>query len=232
MRSFDPRDYAHIHHTRLTEVPHDGVLRYLTFFNRERLIIYSHHALADVLVTNCYAFQKPAFLADPMRIILGNGLLLSEGEEHRVQKKALLPAFSRQRINDMFPIFCDKARKSAVGISAALAVHNGYEIDIGNWASRYALDVIGLAGLGQDFGAIEDENNSLVETYRTVFGQSKVQRIIFFCRGLVPSMLLEALPSCTSFYIHPPSLSRHHHRKTCFGEYRNHAEGRYSINCY
>src|SRR4051812_23709787 len=72
--------------SRLTEVPHNGIIRYSTFFKRERLIIYSPKALADIFVTNCYVFRKPAFLADPMRIILGNGLLLSEGEDHKIQK--------------------------------------------------------------------------------------------------------------------------------------------------
>lgn len=95
---------------RLTSVSHWGVVRYLTFFNQERLVVYDPASLADLLVKNCYMFRKPSFLADPLRIIIGNGLLLSEGENHKIQKKSLQPAFTSQTISDMFPIFCDKAQ--------------------------------------------------------------------------------------------------------------------------
>ncbi|KAJ5083645.1 hypothetical protein N7456_013072 [Penicillium angulare] len=177
----------------LTKVKHDGLVRYLTFFNRERLIVYSPRALSDIYVANCYAFHKPSFLTNPMRVILGNGLLVSEGDDHKFQKKGLLSAFTRQRVDALYPVFCQRASETIQEMRMAMKQNEGV-LDIANWASRYALDVIGSAGLGKDFGAIKDENNSLVKVYKKVFKVSKQQRIIFLLNTFLPWWLLSNLP--------------------------------------
>lgn len=182
---------------RLTSVPHDGIIRYFTFFNRERLIVYSPKALADIHTTECYSFQKPAFLANQMRVILGNGLLLSEGVDHKVQKKGLMPAFTRRRIDALYPLFLSKVQETVHAMTASINNINnggGKDMEITNWASRYALDVIGVAALGNDFGAIQDDANPLVKTYNAVFKVSKQQRIIFLLNSFLPWWLLNNLP--------------------------------------
>lgn len=67
-------------------VPNHGIIRYLDFFNLERLAIVSPAALADVLVHNCYDFEKPPQLRKGISRILGMGLFLAEGEVHKVSK--------------------------------------------------------------------------------------------------------------------------------------------------
>lgn len=69
-------------------VPNQGLIRYLDFFNLERVAIVGPAALADVLVHNCYDFEKPPQLRKGISRILGLGLFLSEGEVHRVRKLA------------------------------------------------------------------------------------------------------------------------------------------------
>ena len=70
-------------------VPNQGMIRYLDYFNLERLAIVSPAALADVLVHNCYDFEKPPALRKGISRILGNGLFLSEGESHKVSELRL-----------------------------------------------------------------------------------------------------------------------------------------------
>ena len=66
------------------EVPNDGILRYLNVFNQERLLIISPKALAEVLATKNYDFRKPAQVRNGLGRLLGIGILLAEGEEHKV----------------------------------------------------------------------------------------------------------------------------------------------------
>ena len=66
------------------EVPNDGILRYLNVFNEERLLITSPKALAEVLATRNYDFIKPAQMRNGLGRLLGIGILLAEGEEHKV----------------------------------------------------------------------------------------------------------------------------------------------------
>ncbi|KAJ5353955.1 hypothetical protein N7541_006519 [Penicillium brevicompactum] len=79
-------------------------------------------------------------------------------------------------------------------MTAALSSEADSEIDISNWGSRYALDVIGLAGFGKDFGAIKNESNSLVKAFHSMFHVTKQKRVLFFLGSLLPWKLVRKLP--------------------------------------
>jgi hypothetical protein len=68
----------------LETVPHNGLIRYRHAFNRERVLVASPKALGEVLVTRNYEFIKPPQLRNGLGRILGVGILLAEGEEHKV----------------------------------------------------------------------------------------------------------------------------------------------------
>lgn len=67
-------------------LPNSSLIRYLDFFNFERVTVVSPAALADVLVHNCYDFEKPPQLRKGISRILGLGLFLSEGDVHKVRQ--------------------------------------------------------------------------------------------------------------------------------------------------
>jgi len=60
----------------------------MDFFNAERLLICSPKALGEVLVKKNYDFVKPARFRRAFSRILGEGILLAEGEEHKVSVNA------------------------------------------------------------------------------------------------------------------------------------------------
>lgn len=64
--------------------PNNGIIRYLGLFNAERLLICSPKALGEVLVKKNYEFVKPSLFRRIFSGILGEGVLLAEGEEHKV----------------------------------------------------------------------------------------------------------------------------------------------------
>ncbi len=66
------------------EIPNEGIIRYLYYFNGERLAVVGPTALAEVLVHKSYDFEKPALLRKGVSIALGMGLFLAEGENHKV----------------------------------------------------------------------------------------------------------------------------------------------------
>ena len=65
-------------------VPNDGLIRYMTIFNTERVLVTSPKALAEVLTLKSYEFTKPPQLQQGLGRILGIGVLLAEGDEHKV----------------------------------------------------------------------------------------------------------------------------------------------------
>jgi len=78
--------------------PNDGILLLRGVFARNRLLITKPNALADVLVNNAYDFKKPRPIRDFLRHVLGNGLIIVEGDVHKFQRKHLLPAFSFRHV--------------------------------------------------------------------------------------------------------------------------------------
>ncbi len=75
---------------------HGDVVRFR--LGGEEMFLVSHpEAIRDVLVTQQRSFKKGRAL-ERARVLLGNGLLTSEGDFHRRQRRLMQPAFHRQRI--------------------------------------------------------------------------------------------------------------------------------------
>lgn len=183
---------------RANTIPNDGLIRYLSLFNMERLLVTSPRALAEVLVTKNYDFVKPAQIRFSIGRILGNGLLLAEGDEHKAQRRNLLPAFAFRHIKDLYPVFWDKARESVEAMTQqVLRDSDGGRtavLEVGAWASRVTLDIIGVAGLGRDFGAVRDPGNPLSQAYWRVFQPSRQARLLGLLGLVFPARLLHRLP--------------------------------------
>ncbi|KAK5132899.1 hypothetical protein LTR04_004812, partial [Oleoguttula sp. CCFEE 6159] len=181
-------------------VPNDGLIRYKFLFNKERVLLTSPKALGEVLVTKNYEFIKPPHLRSGLGRILGIGILLAEGEEHKRQRKLLSPAFAFRHVKDLYPLFWSKSIESVAAMTASIKQASGTTekpsniIEIGNWASRATLDIIGVAGLGQDFHAIEDPDNELNQTYRSLFSPGRAARVLQLAGMFLPFWLLKRLP--------------------------------------
>lgn len=67
------------------EIPNDGIIRYLDMFNSEIIFPVSPKALAELTVHKAYEFIKPPQLISGLGRILGVGLFLAEGDEHKVR---------------------------------------------------------------------------------------------------------------------------------------------------
>jgi hypothetical protein len=93
----------------IDSVPNDGLIRYLGMLNQERIFPTSPKALAEVLVQRNYEFIKPRNVREGIGRILGVGILLAEGDEHKVQRKNLMPAFAYRHVKNLYPVFWGKA---------------------------------------------------------------------------------------------------------------------------
>ncbi|KAH9876657.1 hypothetical protein J1614_003789 [Plenodomus biglobosus] len=67
-------------------------------------------------------------------------------------------------------------------------------VDIGEWASRATLDIIGLAGMGKDFDSLSNPDSKLNATYRQIFSGNRGARIIQVLLSLLPHWVAVSLP--------------------------------------
>ncbi|CAI6331935.1 unnamed protein product [Periconia digitata] len=180
----------------IESVPNDGVLYYRWFFNEPRVLVTSPKALAEVLVQRSYEFVKPENVRSGLGRLLGVGILLAEGNEHKRQRRALMPAFSFRHIKDLYPVFWAKSTEMTDSIAKAIQTDpsGSNVVEIRDWASRATLDIIGIAGMGQDFNALQDPTSELNETYRTIFNPGAGARLLQVVAILLPQWFLRILP--------------------------------------
>lgn len=98
----------------------------------------------------------------------GDGIAVAEGEEHKAQRRKLMPAFKHQHIKGLYPTFWAKAGEALRAMTTSCESGNTDVVDIYEWAGRCSLDVVGATGMGVEFGAILDANNPLVQSYAQI----------------------------------------------------------------
>ncbi|TID14200.1 cytochrome P450 [Venturia nashicola] len=66
------------------EVPNQGLIRLRLLFNTERLLLTTPEAYKQLLVDNHHQIHKPEAPVFAISHLIGNGLIVAEGSEHRV----------------------------------------------------------------------------------------------------------------------------------------------------
>lgn len=190
----------------MEEVPNDGLIRYLAFCNGERVFPTSPKVLQEVMHTKAYIFQKAPMVRKSIGKLLGmQGMLFSEGEQHKIQRKHILPAFAYRHLRDLIPIFWEKSLELSKAIENDLRTkqdteaekQTGVVIEMSQWLSRSTLDIIGSAGFGYEFNCVknDDDSNELVKAYRKVFSPaSKTVQIIRVIYQYLPEWLINLIP--------------------------------------
>ncbi|KIK95802.1 hypothetical protein PAXRUDRAFT_826654 [Paxillus rubicundulus Ve08.2h10] len=149
---------------------------YKGFLGGSRLMTTDVTAVTHIL-THSYAYQKPDFVRDSLAAMgTGHaGLLTTEGDVHKRQRRILAPAFTAAHITSLAPIFWDKATELR-DIWIQLANEDSQRtspIDVLTWLSRATLDVIGAAGFGYHFNALAGQSDELANAYHLIFTTAK-----------------------------------------------------------
>ncbi|KAE8354510.1 cytochrome P450 [Aspergillus coremiiformis] len=175
-------------------VPNDGLIRYYVSVNLERILPVSPKALSELLVSKSYEFPKPDFVKASLKPLTGShGLLLVEGDDHKKQKKNLLPAFAYRHIKDLYPIFWTKTIEMVMRMEEDLrnkADPTDNVLRMGSYASRTALDIIGIAGMDHDFESLRNPDSRLVQIYHNLMSEPP-----FFMKVIFLLVLLVADPA-------------------------------------
>ncbi|RXK38459.1 hypothetical protein M231_04224 [Tremella mesenterica] len=173
--------------------------RYRLFFGSWRFFTADPLALSYIL-NHSDLFPKTGMARREMETILGRGVLIAEGEDHKRQRKVLNPSFSLTAVRGMLPIFYDSAyelRDKLQGLIEdpnAMAsptpakeedkVEGGKKVDVMKYLGQATIDVIGKAGFDYDFQALKAPTNELADAYRSLFSTSMT---------ITPMAILQAL---------------------------------------
>ncbi|KAI0021138.1 cytochrome P450 78A3 [Xylariomycetidae sp. FL0641] len=168
---------------------HGPIIRYFFPFGAERLSIADDEALKHMTVRNPYNYPKPVRAKLWMVRILGEGVLLAEGQEHVHQRKALAPGFSIQSIRNLAPVFWEKSLLLTKCWRQEMTADNvsTMSFEVLEWLNRTTLDIIGSAGFGFDINSLEHPETPIREAYRLVFAFDIFSRMLHGIQAFIPA---------------------------------------------
>lgn len=148
-------------------------------FRRNSVIITHPRLLADLLVHRCYDFAKPRKIANFLRHVLGDGLIIVENDQHKFLRKNTMPAFHFRHIKELYPMMMAKADLLAKTLKKEVEAENSSDekgsgvVELSTWASKVTIDIIGIAGLGRKFNVVEKASDPLQEIYEELLEPSR-----------------------------------------------------------
>ena len=168
---------------------HGPIVRYFFPFGAERLSIADDDALNHMCIRNPYNYPKPDRARQWMVRVLGQGVLLAEGNPHKTQRKALAPGFSIQSIKALTPVFWRKALLLADLWQRDMRIEGTQTkaIEVLEWLNRTTLDIIGEAGFGTDLDSLENPETPIREAYRLVFAFDIASRMLHGLAAFIPN---------------------------------------------
>jgi len=169
-------------------------LVYKGFMNTNRLCTVDVRGLGHIL-KNDGVYQKVPQFKKGLGRILGEknpGLVLSEGDEHRQQRKIMNPAFSLTHIRSLLPNFYEKAHdvRSIWSSKIDSKPSQGTEINVLDTLSHMALDIIGETGFGYHFNSLTDEGSELATVFATVLNHPEKIRVWDILTHWFPALAL------------------------------------------
>ncbi|KAF8147753.1 cytochrome P450 [Mycena galopus ATCC 62051] len=131
---------------------------------------------------------KPESARFALARMLGRGVLVAEGEEHRQQVDPKNPAFGAPQIRELTEIFVEKSLRDIWAGQVANS-DGAARVDILSWLSKTTLDVIGLAGrLNSTF--VPNEMLTCIElgaAFATIFESGMSRNFISVLQTFIPA---------------------------------------------
>src|SRR5271156_5095535 len=166
------------------------------YLSGRRLVPYSPAALSYFL--NSPNYVKPPRTTNFIRVLIGDGILTAEYEEHRRQRRILTPAFAISHIRTLTPHFWNKARQLVDAMKPVVERKPEGGIDVAAWLNRVTLDIIGVAGFGFDFNSLQNEDEPIAKTYRHLFQPGSSTRLTVLLSYVFPPFKYIPLPATTA----------------------------------
>src|SRR5579883_1821627 len=148
---------------------------------RDQIILSQPAAIHRILVENPHNYGRTAATMRILRPLLGEGLLLSEGEEWARQRRAHAPAFAPR----MVPLLARRVAEAAEATIAELAAADGAPVDLLAALQKLALDVAGRVLFSLDMRPFAAPLRALVERYGDGLGRPRL--LDFLLPPTVPS---------------------------------------------
>ena len=136
-------------------------------FGRQQIILSRPAGIQHILVDNPANYRRTAAGIRILRPLLGRGLLLSQGEDWRQQRRTLAPAFAPRTM----PILARHVARAAAASAANLEAAGGTPVDLLAAMQFLALEIAGASMFSLEIERYGAELRGLVKGYAARLGR-------------------------------------------------------------
>ena len=135
----------------------------------ERLSITDTRALAEI-INRPEDFPKPEWFDKIIARSIGNSVLVSRGERHKLQRKILQPMFTINHLRELVPLMYGPIHslmqfwEEKLGDDKASGT-----LEVTMDCDRTMLDIMGLAGFGIQFDTLRKPDHEYAKNYKVLF---------------------------------------------------------------
>ena len=148
----------------------------LSFGPKTFVVVSDPEVAKSILLTNAKSYSK-GLLAEILEFVMGSGLIPADGEVWRVRRRAILPSLHKRYVEAMVGMFGDCALHGANKLRESAEA--GRSVEMENFFSRFALDIIGKAVFNYDFDSLTTDDPVISAVY-TVLREAEHRSIAIF----------------------------------------------------
>ncbi|KAI0355985.1 cytochrome P450 [Trametes cingulata] len=162
-----------------------GVIRVHGVLGVRNLLVHDPIALQAILVKEQDAYEETSMFIETNKLLSGESLTATLGEQHKKQRRLLNPVFSLANLRSVLPKGQPVADELVEQFQSALPGDGATtEINVLPWLQRTTLEYVGRGVLGVRLDSLDPEHAG--EYTRVLCGLQHVGLRIFFLRPLVP----------------------------------------------
>ena len=154
---------------------HAQVFR-LSFGPKSFVVVSDPNYTKDILLTNAKSYSK-GLLAEILDFVMGQGLIPADGEHWRIRRRAILPSLHKRYVAAMLAMFGDCGLHGCNKLQEAAAA--GKTVEMENFFSRLALDIIGKAVFNYNFDSLTHDD-PVIEAVYTALREAEYRSIAIF----------------------------------------------------
>jgi len=140
---------------------------YRGFFGRQQIILNRPAGIHHILVDNPDSYRRTPATMRMLRPLLGNGLLLSEGEDWRHQRRTVAPAFAPRTM----PLLARHVACATEATVASLAASADRRVDLLATMQSLALEIAGTSMFSLAMERYRPELRDLITRYTAGLGR-------------------------------------------------------------
>ncbi|KAJ3576433.1 hypothetical protein NP233_g446 [Leucocoprinus birnbaumii] len=163
-----------------------NVIRIVGPLGLERLVLLSPLAWEHALITRWQDYPRPKFYRNAFKIVIGSGLLTTEGRDRVLMKKMIAPAFSLPSLvlRGSYAVYGVTMSRNIIKQQTVLlyslidvltqrvltleSPSSGVVLGIHEWMSKASLDMICSSAFSYDANALHNPHSELVVAFRNL----------------------------------------------------------------